>query len=1020
MVQLCDELLSRGVCSRSDCPYSHDVFNCQVCRVVYETGPEYEKHLSSVFHHRRVIKDEKRQAGTSQPVLCTVCSVDLSSVTLYEQHSRGRRHLRALRDNGLIEDPGPEELDVPRNCTRCDICSTNILTKFWDSHVNGLRHKNATKFTSLKGALDESEQDKNGIVLTEDRLDFGVLDYNADTAATKSRIIDFQNTNSTSIILVHAYVSSQRTSRASLSHFRLREEVRTTRVKPSQKGAVVVTFDSRGERGRFEDRAELVFEDPSLKRRFSITRPLVAIVGVKEDYEALKARAPYVRPKRKLQEPIAEVTRGIPPPSIAAITWTVRLLEYKAPEALVRLAFNEGEATPSQIATRVRTALLPDKLDKETYGRHFSMLLWIEEERARRDLQQYNLEEETLVPCRPFYELEVDGLAEKRPSVIVSDRIFIRHYNSSSKHWWEGHVHKVKERSVLLRFHGTFNSFKGQKYHVRFDLNRLVYRRMHQGLNTAVTFRRILFPRAEHITALRPPRQALVNDLRTIDRKIMDNPPQLEAVAAILYRLPGSVPFIVYGPPGTGKTVTIVEAMRQIILADPNAYILACAPSNSASDLIAERLSGLGKAQLFRLNAPSRRVDSVPKGVINFSRTSKDAEGLELFSVPPPEELKKFRAVVCTCFSASVPYGIGVPKGHFTHIFIDEAGQATEPEVMIPIKTLADVKTNVILSGDSKQLGPIVRSPVARELGLSTSYLDRLMANPIYEEKEGRGVTIEKLTKNWRSHKAILKFPNDEFYRSELEACGDPTITHSILRWDGLARKDFPIIFHGISGKDEREASSPSFFNIAEASLVKEYVKDLLDDRRLRLKPENIGIISPYHAQVCKIRRVLPHNAKDIKVGSVEEYQGQEKRVIIISTVRTSMDFVKFDLRHTLGFVANPRRFNVAITRAQALLVVIGDPIVLSLDPLWKSFINYVHNAGGCKGKRIDWDPTEEVDRTGRHDSARIRRGLAMSELEELIERTKGEILGQTENLRDHDEEDVLEGNADRPWREDE
>ncbi|THH08072.1 hypothetical protein EW145_g2958 [Phellinidium pouzarii] len=237
-----------------------------------------------------------------------------------------------------------------------------------------------------------------------------------------------------------------------------------------------------------------------------------------------------------------------------------------------------------------------------------------------------------------------------------------------------------------------------------------------------------------------------------------------------------------------------------------------------------------------------------------------------------------------------------------------------------------------------------------------------------------------------------------------LEACGDKAIIHSILRWDGLMLKDFPIIFHGISGKDEREASSPSFFNIAEASLVKEYVKDLLDDRRLRL--------------IGKIRQILPRNAKDIKVGSVEEYQCQERRIIIISTVRTSLDFVRFDLRRTFGFVTNPRRFNVAVTRAQALLIIVGDPIVLALDPLWKSFVNYVHNNGGYKGKRIDWNPAEEVDYTGRYNTDRKRQ--ATTELDDLIERTKDEILNQTEDLGDHNEEETLEGNIDRPWREDE
>lgn len=92
-----------------------------------------------------------------------------------------------------------------------------------------------------------------------------------------------------------------------------------------------------------------------------------------------------------------------------------------------------------------------------------------------------------------------------------------------------------------------------------------------------------------------------------------------------------------------------------------------------------------------------------------------------------------------------------------------------------------------------------------------------------------------KLVKNWRSHPSILKFPNDEFYRGELEACGDPAVTGSLLRFDELAMKNFPVIFHGISGKDERESSSPSFFNIDEASLVKLYVQRLFEDQKLRL-----------------------------------------------------------------------------------------------------------------------------------------------------------------------------------------
>lgn len=148
-----------------------------------------------------------------------------------------------------------------------------------------------------------------------------------------------------------------------------------------------------------------------------------------------------------------------------------------------------------------------------------------------------------------------------------------------------------------------------------------------------------------------------------------------------------------YLSPGTGKTVTVVETIRQILLTNPNARVLACAPSNAAADLIAERLSdSITTSQLFRLNAPSRSVKALSsKGLIDYSLVNDEGT----FSIPPLPRLKTYRVIVSTCISASVPYGIGIERGHFTHIFVDEAGQASEPEVMIPIKTMAD---NEVLS----------------------------------------------------------------------------------------------------------------------------------------------------------------------------------------------------------------------------------------------------------------------------------------------------------------------------------
>jgi helicase MOV-10 len=101
--------------------------------------------------------------------------------------------------------------------------------------------------------------------------------------------------------------------------------------------------------------------------------------------------------------------------------------------------------------------------------------------------------------------------------------------------------------------------------------------------------------------------------------------------------------------------------------------------------------------------------------------------------------LKRFKVILTTCISASILEGVEVPRGHFSHIFIDEAGQATEPEAFVSIKLIADSDTNVIISGDPKQLGPIIRSGVARQLGLEVSYLERLMDRDAYELKRGYG-----------------------------------------------------------------------------------------------------------------------------------------------------------------------------------------------------------------------------------------------------------------------------------------
>ncbi|KAJ2974090.1 hypothetical protein NUW54_g11947 [Trametes sanguinea] len=328
--------------------------------------------------------------------------------------------------------------------------------------------------------------------------------------------------------------------------------------------------------------------------------------------------------------------------------------------------------------------------------------------------------------------------------------------------------------------------------------------------------------------------------------------------------------------------------------------------------------SRLDSLELFRCNAVFRERQSLPEALLTYSRYN---EGL--FKLPPLDVLTAYKVIVSTCGNASFAYNVGMPNGHFSHIFIDEAGQASEPEVLCAIKTMAAPKTRVILSGDPKQLGPVIRSSIARELGLGISYLERLMDRPVYDSVIGQGRSFVKLVKNFRSHNAILDYPNEQFYGGELEVCGPSATINSLLRSPALVNSRWPVVFHHISGQDERESTSPSYFNIDEATEVLEYIKTLLNDHSHPIRSEEIGVIAPYYAQVRKIRLLLRReHIEDVKVGSVEEFQGQERRVIIISTVRSTRDMLSYDAKFTLGFVSNPRRFNVAVTRAQALLVV--------------------------------------------------------------------------------------------------
>lgn len=317
-----------------------------------------------------------------------------------------------------------------------------------------------------------------------------------------------------------------------------------------------------------------------------------------------------------------------------------------------------------------------------------------------------------------------------------------------------------------------------------------------------------------------------------------------------------SPPFVIFGPPGTGKTVTVIEATWQLLKLDDAHRVLLCAPSNAAADVLCDRLRALGlpPEELHRFCWTSRKLEFVLPQLLPFCAQSQEGTLAYL----PVKDLLSKRVIVCTCFSAGLLAELGVPKGHFSAIFVDEAGQASEAETLIPLINFNQYRqggkadTVAVLAGDPLQLGAVCRSPHAKGLGYDTSLLERLMLLPLYSSQKAHGRLLTKLLFNYRSHEGILHMSSSAFYDSELKACADPRETDSCLDWATLEDRRFPVVFFGVDGQAICPEDSASPFNREEANTVANMVVDLLSSS-LALTTGDFGIVAPYRNQVSLI-----------------------------------------------------------------------------------------------------------------------------------------------------------------------
>jgi superfamily I DNA and/or RNA helicase len=435
------------------------------------------------------------------------------------------------------------------------------------------------------------------------------------------------------------------------------------------------------------------------------------------------------------------------------------------------------------------------------------------------------------------------------------------------------------------------------------------------------------------------------------------NPSQIEAVQ---FALAAEDVAIIHGPPGTGKTTTVVELIRQAV--SRGQKVLACAPSNLAVDNLLERLVRAGEKAI-RLGHPARvlpelqehtldlLVDAHPD-VVLAHKLLREARGLRdkaaryTRAKPPPgakqqmrqeareleadarriesqivEHLLDTAAVICATLTGLDSQMLA--DRTFDLAVIDEAAQAVEPSCWIPLLRSA----KVVLAGDHCQLPPTIVSPQAAREGLAVSLPERLV------QELGPGIS-RLLTVQYRMHAAIMGFSSAEFYDGSLVA--DATVSGHLL--DGLpgvasmplTTTPLELIDTAGAGYDEElEPDGESRRNPAEAELVARRVTALIE---AGVTPRDIAVIAPYAAQVRLLREQL--SIAGLEIDTVDGFQGREKEAVVISLVRSND-------KGEIGFLADTRRMNVALTRARRKLIVIGDSATLGGHKFYHRLLEY-------------------------------------------------------------------------------
>ena len=425
---------------------------------------------------------------------------------------------------------------------------------------------------------------------------------------------------------------------------------------------------------------------------------------------------------------------------------------------------------------------------------------------------------------------------------------------------------------------------------------------------------------------------------------------------------------IVHGPPGTGKTTTLVEAIRETLMRE--SQVLVCAQSNMAVDWISEKLVDRG-INVLRIGNPTRVNDkmlsftyerrfeahpdyphlwAIRKAIreLRGKRREKRGESFhqkleslksratELEIRINNELFSEARVIACTLVGAANRLLDGQKFGT---LFIDEAAQALEAACWIPIRRVS----RVILAGDHCQLPPTVKSIAALKAGLGKTLMERIV------EMKPEVVTLLKM--QYRMNDDIMRFSSDYFYDGQVESAPN-------VKYRGILDLDVAMEWVNPSENSEySEYSDKSFketfigesfgrINKDEAELTLNTLQqyfERISKQRLLDERIDVGIISPYRAQVQYLRRLLMKREffkpfrRQISINTVDGFQGQERDIIVLSMVRSNDD-------GQIGFLRDLRRMNVAITRARMKVIILGDVATLTRHPFYRQLWQYIQS----------------------------------------------------------------------------